>query len=114
METNQSRHLRIRSGRKESHPVKSKDLTTTLLSPSEGEVDPLALLAPATAVNAEEIISSKTPAAESKTTVVLFDRKEELRILCDEADAKAMELIGLYHAWQVRISGELFPVLLRI
>lgn len=61
-----------------------------------------------------EKISQETPTTDSKTTIVRFDQEEELKNLCDEADTKAKELVGLYHVLQVRISGELFPLLLRI
>lgn len=61
-----------------------------------------------------EIISPKSPREISKTTDVATEHKDELRELCNEADAKAKQLLGEYHAVQVRISGELFPALLRI
>lgn len=83
--------------------------------PPVGEADPSAALSPAeTIVNEENKTSSKTPATESKTTIDASDPEEELRKLCDEADAKAKELVGPYYDLQVRISGELFPILLRI
>jgi hypothetical protein len=84
--------------------------------PSAGSADSLAGvgLATSTAGNGEEINSSKTPKTESQTTTVVSAEEEELRELCNEADKKAKELLGPYHALQVRISGELFPILLRI
>ncbi len=70
-----------------------------------------AIVSTATAL---EIISPKSPREILKTTDVATEREDELRELCNEADAKAKQLLGEYHALQVRISGELFPVLLRI
>ena len=84
------------------------------VTPPMGNADPLTELGPATPASVEEIISLKTPPEISNATVVVSVEEEELRKLCDEADAKAKELVGPYHALQVRISGELFPILLRI
>jgi protein gp37 len=82
----------------------------------EGEI---ASVAGATTIDDGRKNFSKTPVVGgqsdvAKTTDGAFDREAELRQLCDDADAKATELIGLYHSLQVRISGELFPLLLRI
>lgn len=90
-------------------------LVNAPVMPLAGDADPLAVLVPAEAiVNEEEKNSSKTSATDSKTTIVASDSEKELQKLCDEADAKATELLTPYHALQVRISGELFPILLRI
>ena len=95
--------------------MNDNDLTTTPVIPSEGAADPQMESVPAKSiVNEEGKKFSKTPAKDSKTTLVVSDPEEELRKLCDEADAKAKELLAPYYALQVRISGELFPILLRI
>lgn len=83
--------------------------------PPMGDADSLAELGLAETTGDEgEKISSKTPETESQTTTVVSAEEEELRELCNEADKKAKELLVPYHALQVRISGELFPILLRI
>lgn len=93
-----------RTKNKETVVATAAEPITQPTIPPSGDADSLA---------GEETNSSKTPATDSKTTIVVSE-EEELRELCAEADAKAKELIGPYHALQVRISGELFPILLQI